>query len=95
MVSVLLLCQLASGTSLIMSCDPNTLLEQAKCFQCNGTGDLLPAMEIALLCRMRDGTTINCDPQTIINEASCIRGCIPIGAMSAVRVSLLCQILNL
>ena len=77
-----------------MPCDPNTLLDQAKCFQCNLTGDLFPAVEIVLLCAIRDGTPLACDPQTLVAQASCIRSCIPLGMMSAVKLSILCQILN-
>jgi len=77
-----------------MACDPNTLLEQAKCYQCTLSGDLYPALEIVLLCAIRDGTALACDPQTLVSQASCIRNCIPIGMMSAVKLSLLCNILN-
>jgi len=75
-----------------MACDPNTLLEQAKCFQCFMSGDLFPAAEIVLLCAIRDGTALTCDPQTLAAQASCIRGCIPPGMMSAVKLALLCEI---
>lgn len=78
-----------------MACDPNTLMEQAKCFECNLTGDLFPAVEIVLLCAIRDGTTSSCDPQTLVSQASCIRSCIPLGMMPAVKLALLCQIANL
>jgi hypothetical protein len=78
-----------------MACDPNTLLEQAKCFQCVMVGDLFPSVEIVLLCALRDGTPLPCDPQTLVAQASCIRACIPPGMMSAVKLSLLCQIANL
>lgn len=75
-----------------MACDPNTLLEQAKCYQCLLTGDLFPAVEIVLLCAWRDGRVLTCDPQTLVSEASCIRSCIPSGMMAAVKTSLLCDI---
>lgn len=77
-----------------MACDPNTLLEQAKCFQCNLTPGMFAAVEIVLLCALRDGTPLSCDPQTLITEASCILGCIPPGMMSAVKIALLCEIVN-
>ena len=76
-----------------MACDPNTLLEQAKCYQCLLTGDLFPAVEIVLLCAWRDGDTISCDPQALVSQASCIRSCIPLGMMPAVKTALLCDIL--
>lgn len=75
-----------------MACDPNTLLEQAKCYQCLMTGDLFPAVEIVLLCAWRDGTILSCDPQTLVSLASCIRGCIPPGMMGAVKLAILCDI---
>ena len=76
-----------------MACDPNTLLEQAKCYQCLLTGDLFPAVEIVLLCAWRDGDAISCDPQALVAQASCIRSCIPLGMMAAVKTALLCDIL--
>lgn len=75
-----------------MACDINTLLAQAKCYQCVMVGDLYPAVEIVLLCAMRDGTELPCDPQTLVAQASCIRGCIPPGMMAAVKLALLCDI---
>lgn len=75
-----------------MACDPNTLLEQAKCFQCVITGDLYQAVEIVLLCAWRDGTPLSCDPQTLVAQASCIRSCIPQGMMSAVKTAIICDI---
>lgn len=77
-----------------MSCDPQTLIDQAKCFQCLLTGDLFPAVEIVLLCAIRDGTPISSDPQDLITQATCIRTCIPLGMMSAVKASILCDILT-
>jgi hypothetical protein len=78
-----------------MACDPNTLLEQAKCLDCSLTGALLPAVEIVLLCAIRDGTTLSCDPQALASQANCIRACIPLGMMPAVRLAILCQIANI
>lgn len=80
-----------------MACDPNTLMDAAKCFECtlSGQGDLYPAVEIVLLCAIRDRTPLSCDPQTLVAQASCIRTCIPLGMMQAVKLSLLCQIANL
>ena len=71
-----------------MACDPNTLIEQAKCYECALTGDMYLAVEIILLCAIRDGTPLTCSPQALVSLASCIR-CIPIGMMQAVKTSLL------
>lgn len=75
-----------------MACDPNTLIDQAKCYYCTLTGDLYPAVEIVLLCAWRDGTLLSCDPQSLISQASCIRSCIPLGMMPAVKAAILCDI---
>lgn len=78
-----------------MACDPNTLMEAAKCFERCFTGDMYPAAEIVLLCAILDGTTPSCDPAALAIQASCIRNCIPLGMMPAVKLYLLCQIANL
>jgi hypothetical protein len=75
-----------------MACDPNTLLAAAKCFDCGMSGIMFDAVEIVLLCAIRDGTSLACDPQTLLAQASCILSCIPPGAMPAVKLSILCQI---
>jgi len=77
-----------------MACDPNTLLEQAKCYQCVMTAGMFSAVEIVLLCAIRDGVPLPCDPQALVTEASCIQACIPPGMMSAVKLALLCDIAN-
>jgi|KBSSwiStaDraftv2_1062776.scaffolds.fasta_scaffold2398224_1 hypothetical protein len=77
-----------------MACDPNALVDAAKCFDCGMSGVMFDAVEIVLLCAIRDGTALACDPQTLLAQASCILTCIPVGMMPAVKVSLLCQILN-
>lgn len=78
-----------------MACDPAILLDQAKCYQCNMSGLMFDAVEIVLLCAIRDGTTLDCDPQTLITQASCIVDCIPPGMMYAVKLAILCDIVNL
>lgn len=78
-----------------MACDPSLLLEQAKCFQCALAPGMFDAVEISILCAIRDGTSPNCDPQTLITQASCIMGCIPLYMMPAVKIALLCEIVNL
>jgi len=75
-----------------MACDPNTLLAQAKCYDCNLSPGMYAAMEIVLLCAIRDGSTIACDSQSLLTQANCILTCIPPGMMGAVKVALLCDI---
>ena len=77
-----------------MACDPNTLISQSKCFECLLSGNMIPAVEIVMLCAIRDGETVSTDPQTLLSQASCIMACIPIGMMPAVKLSLLCDIAN-
>jgi hypothetical protein len=78
-----------------MACDPNTLLEQAKCLDCNMTGAMYGAVEIALLCAIRDHSPTPCDPATLLTNARCLMTCIPTGMMPSVKISLLCQIAGL
>lgn len=78
-----------------MACDPNTLLAQAKCYDCMYLPGQAAAVEIVLLCAIRDGTAITCDPQALITQANCILTCIPIGMLPAVKIALLCQIAGL
>jgi len=75
-----------------MACDPNTLMAQAKCFNCGLSGAMFDAIEIVLLCAIRDGAAMTCDPNALLQEARCILACIPPGSMPAVKVALLCQI---
>lgn len=77
-----------------MACDTALLLEQSKCYQCNMSGLMFDAVEIILLCAIRDGETPSCDPQALITQASCILGCIPPGMMYAVKLAILCDIVN-
>ncbi len=75
-----------------MACALPALLEQAKCLQCNLTGDLYAAAEIVLLCALRDGEALPCTSAELIARANCIRSCIPLGMLGAVRLALLCAI---
>ena len=77
-----------------MACDPATLIQQSSCYQCLVTGGMLQAVEVVLLCAIRDGETISTDPQDLISQANCILACIPPGAMSAVKLAILCDIIN-
>jgi hypothetical protein len=77
-----------------MACDPNTLISQSRCFECFLTGNMAAAVEIVMLCAIRDGETVSTDPQTLAAQASCIQACIPIGMLPAVKLSLLCDIAN-
>ncbi len=77
-----------------MACDPNELLEDAKCYLSCFTGEMYEAAMIYLLCKIRDSETVECDPAVIASDPdfTCIMTCIPRGARAAVIVSLLCDI---
>lgn len=70
-------------------------MAQAKCYDCMYQPGMAAAVEIVLLCAIRDGTAISCDPQALIAQANCIMRCIPIGMLPAVKIALLCQIAGL
>ncbi len=76
-----------------MSCDPNQLLELIDCFETKVWGSLANAVEVVLLCAIRDGTPLACDPQTLIDQANCLLTTIPPGAYQPIKLALLCQIL--
>ena len=75
-----------------MSCDPQELLSDAKCFQCNLDGILFDAVEVVLLCAIRDGTSVECDSNWLISQAACLLCTIPVGAFAAIKLSILCEI---
>jgi hypothetical protein len=76
-----------------MDCDPQTLVNDARCFQQCDVGAMFDAIEIVLLCAIRDGgASMACDPQTLMNQANCILCTVPVGMFAAIKISLLCQI---
>ncbi len=76
-----------------MACDPQTLINGARCFECYGMGRMFDAMEVVLLCAIVDGdTSMACNPQTLISQANCLLCTVPDGMWEAIKVSLLCQV---
>lgn len=75
-----------------MACDPQTLINDARCFECFGMGRMFDAMEVVLLCAIVDGESMACDPQTLLSQANCLLCTIPDGMWEPIKVSLLCQI---
>ncbi len=75
-----------------MSCEPQQLLDLIACFETKVWGSLHDAVEVVLLCGIRDGTSMSCDPQTLIDQANCLLCVVPPGAYPAIKLSLLCQI---
>lgn len=70
-----------------IDCDPNALLDAAKCFKCIPKG-LEPEVMIYLL-NVISG--LNLTPQQLMTEAKCYK-CIPKGMQEAVMTFLLCNI---
>ena len=76
-----------------MSCDPNTLLDQGRCFDC-----VAPSMqsasivELALLCQWlkKVNPMASCDPQTLINQNAGYDS--QPGQQSIMKLALLAQI---
>ncbi len=78
-----------------MACDPDALLESAKCYLCTVPRGLAPYAEIALLCAVRDGDTSVCaDVQAVIAAAVCLECKIPLGMTPYVRLAILCDIIS-
>lgn len=79
-----------------MSCDANTLVSSAtaSAFLQQIPGYMLEAVEVLLLCAIRDGTPLSCDPNTLMQQANCLMQCIPIGMMPAVKLSILCTMVS-
>jgi hypothetical protein len=73
-----------------VSCDPNDLIEEAKCFRCI-SGEANAWVMIYLLRNIADLEDMT--PEELVKAAKCFE-CIPPGASQAVMVYLLCQILN-
>ena len=70
-----------------MSCDPNTLLEEAKCLNCVPEGDqLLVAIYLAAQI-----AGVAADPDQLMADAVCLQ-CIPESARWQVILYLACQI---
>lgn len=73
-----------------MACDPNQLVADAKCIQCNIPNGAMPAIMVSLLAQIAG---VSADPNTLVKNASPLQG-IPAGARGAVMISLLCKIAN-
>ncbi len=79
-----------------MACDPDALLDQAKCHLCLIPPGMMETVEVVLLCAIRDGNIIGCEPQELIDQSFCLwckLGPIP-GAIGALKVSILCDLVN-
>lgn len=72
-----------------ISCEPNDLLLQAKCFKCIPFG--MQNEVIIYLLNQLLGTGLT--PQQLMDNAKCFK-CIPAGMQPEVQTYLLCQIAN-
>lgn len=72
-----------------VDCDPNSLMEQAKCFKCIPNG-IQMEIQTYLLAVIAGGST---DPAVLMEQAKCFR-CIPQGMQAEVQTMLLCNIVN-
>lgn len=70
-----------------IDCDPNALMQAAKCFSCIPKGSQEEVM-VYLLAQIAGGST---DPATLMQEAKCFK-CIPKGELEEVMAYLLCQV---
>lgn len=71
-----------------VNCDPNALLDAAKCFRCVPDG-MQAAVQTFLLAVIAGGST---DPEVLMKQAACFR-CAD-GMQAEIQTMLLCQIVN-
>jgi hypothetical protein len=71
-----------------VNCDPNALLDAAKCFRCIPDGMQAP-VQTFLLAVIAGGST---DPEVLMQQAACFR-CAD-GMHQEIQTMLLCQITN-
>jgi len=72
-----------------MACDPQDLLNQAKCFEDCLTPIQQESVSIYLLAQISGAST---DPNTLLNNARCFEDCLVGQQLQAVQIYLLCQI---
>lgn len=72
------------------SCNPNDLLDAAKCFICLSPTQA-QVIRIRLLCAIINGEVIACDPASLMAAANCML-CLTPGQLQAIEISLLCQL---
>ncbi len=72
-----------------MACDPNDLLDSAKCILACTTEGQRSAIKISLLAQIAG---VSADPNTLLDNARCIESCLTGGQLKAIEIWLLCQI---
>ena len=72
------------------ACNPQTLLDDAACFECLPAG-MRSLLDTALLCRIAQGLGMTCDVQTLLTDAACF-SCLTPGERVLVQLQLLCNI---
>jgi hypothetical protein len=74
-----------------MACNPQDLLDAARCFVCLSPTQA-QVIRIRLLCAIATSTPMAaCDPNTLLEAANCLM-CLSPGQLQAIEISLLCQI---
>jgi hypothetical protein len=73
-----------------VSCDPNDLMEGAKCISCATTQAMRDSIKIYLLCQIAGVST---DPNFLLAQANDLQS-VPQQSLKAIEVWLLCQIVN-
>lgn len=74
-----------------VSCEPNDLMEAAKCFNSCIPPGMQIAVQTMLLARIAGGSM---DPDVLMEQAKCFDKCIPKGFHPAIQDMLLCTIVN-
>lgn len=74
-----------------VSCDPSSLVEDARCIDSCIPEGMQMSVLISIFCQLAG---MSCDPSTLINDARCIDSCIPPGYRMSVLISLACQLLE-
>jgi len=81
-------CQIPSAMA---TCDPQTIVANAKCIECGVPAGMQLAVLIALAANIAG---VSPDPQNLINLATCMQCNIPDGMRLPILIYLACQIAN-
>lgn len=75
-----------------MTCDINTIIDEAKCYHCVIDQGFFYPVFLYLLCKTAEGIKVSCDPRTLVNDARCYACEIPPGYMQASILKVLCDL---
>jgi len=74
-----------------VSCDPNDLMAEARCYDRCVPPGMHPAIQTYLLQQIAENTMT---PEQLVSEAKCLSSCIPAGMMPYIIAMLMCEIVN-